>query len=124
MSRATGDDLTAPTVAGVAGSYRATAFTVTFRSATTTDVLATGGSFTFSLARDGSVAGDVTIPTEGLDVTFAGTWKLEGDQVVIVDIPGTESFIEVLEFHVRGNRLTADEMLDAVWRMQVVMTKQ
>jgi hypothetical protein len=124
------DDPTAPTVGGVAGSYRATAFTVTYHfpvtsPPVTTDVLSTGGSFTFSLAADGAVTGSVEIPTEGLDFTFAGgTWRLEGDRVEFQDIPGTVTFVEDLEFDVSGSKLTADQLIDSVWRIHLVMTKQ
>ena len=119
-----------PTVASVAGNYRATAFTYTYQypltsPAVTTDVLATGGSCTFLLAADGAVVGNMKIPTEGFNFTFAGgTWELTGDQVVFGDIPGTVTFIEDLVFDVRGNTLTTDHILDPYSRIHLVMTKQ
>jgi len=116
------DSPTAPTVDEVVGRYRATTLKVTILPVTQ-DVLAAGGSLTFDLAANGALTGHVKIPGEGVDQDFAGTWKLEGDEVDIEDIPEVDTFVEDLEFDVRGNTLRADRLIDGV-RVQVVMTKQ
>ena len=116
------DDPTAPTVAEVAGTYRATTLNVTIMTVVQ-DVLRDGGSLTFELAENGALTGQLRIPNEGVDENFVGTWRLEGDEVDIEDVPGTDTFVEDLEFDVRGNTLRADRVIDGV-RVQVVMTKQ
>jgi hypothetical protein len=116
------DNPTAPTVAEVAGRYRATTLNVTIMTVVQ-DVLRDGGSLTFELAENGALTGHLRVPNEGVDEDFAGTWRLEGNEVDIEDIPEVDTFVEDLEFDVRGNTLRADRIIDGV-RVQVVMTKQ
>ena len=117
------DSPTAPTVAEVAGRYRATTLKLT-AIPVTQDVLKAGGSLTFELLADGTLTGHVTVPSESVNQDFAGTWTLEGDQVDVDNIPEMASVaVEDLDFNVRGNTLRADRIIDRV-RIQVVMTKQ
>jgi len=116
------DSPTAPTMAEVVGAYRATTLKVT-AIPITQDVLKSGGSLTFDLVADGTLTGHLKVPSEGVDQDFAGTWRLDGDEVDIEDIPEVDTFVEDLDFNVRGNTLRADRIIDRV-RIQVVMTKQ
>jgi hypothetical protein len=115
------DDPMAPTVSQVAGSYRATTFTVT-SGAATLDVLQSGGSLTAQFDASGTVSGHVEIPSEAVDEDFAGTWKIDGGEVEIEEVP-TDIFVEDLSFKVAGNTLVADDTFSGV-RVQVVLTKQ
>ena len=116
------DSPTAPTAAQVAGSYQATTLKATSGSITQ-DILQAGGTLTLQLAESGTLTGHITIPTEAVNEDFTGTWDLEGNEVDIEDVPGTDTFVEDLEFDVVGNTLVADRVFDGV-RVQVVMTKQ
>ena len=80
------DDPTAPTMSQVAGSYRATTFTAT-SGAATLDVLQSGGSLTAQFDASGTVTGHVKIPSEAVDEDFAGTWKIDGGEVEIEEVP-------------------------------------
>jgi hypothetical protein len=106
----------------VAGTYRATSLTTT-SGGVTEDVLRAGGSLTLRLLQGGILTGHITVPSEGVNQDFAGTWRLEGNEVDVGDLPGIDSFVEDLEFEVRGNTLVGDRVFDGV-RVQVVMTKQ
>jgi hypothetical protein len=115
------NDPTSPTVAQVAGSYRATTFTAT-TALGAQDVLQSGGSLTARFDPAGTVTGHVTIPSETVDEDFAGTWKITNGQVEIDGVP-TDIFVEDLSFKVVGSTLVADDTFSGV-RVQVVLTKQ
>ena len=112
---------TGPTVAKVAGTYRATRFTATSGSLSQ-DILQTGGSLTATFKTDGTLTGHVTVPSESVDEGFAGQWKIEDGEVEIEEVP-TDIFVEDLKFSVVGNTLVADETVSGV-RVQVTLTKQ
>ena len=110
-----------PTVAQVAGTYKATRFTVT-SSLGPQDVLQSGGSLTATFAASGALTGHVTVPSESVDEDFAGQWKISNGEVEIEQVP-TDIFVEDLKFTVAGSTLVADETFSGV-RVQVTLTKQ
>lgn len=112
---------TAPTIATVAGSYRATRFVVTSPLGTE-DVLQEGGSVTTNFAADGTVTGHVTVPSQSVDEDFAGSWKLQNGQVEIEDVP-SDSFVEDVSFKPVGKTLVGDETFSGV-RVELTLTKQ
>jgi hypothetical protein len=115
------DDPTSPTVAQVAGSYRATRFTAT-SALGTQDVLQEGGSVTVQFATTGAVTGHITVPAQSVNEDFAGTWKIDDGEVEIEQLPN-DSFLEDVKFDVVGNTLVADDTFDNV-RVQLTLTKQ
>lgn len=115
------DSPTGPTVAKVAGSYKATRFTATTGSLSQ-DILQTGGSLTATFKSDGTLTGHVTVPAESVDEDFAGQWKIQNGEVEIEQVP-TDVFVKDLSFSVVGNTLVADETFSGV-RVQVTLTKQ
>ena len=115
------DNPTGPTVAGVAGNYRATRFTATSGSLSE-DILQTGGSLTATFNTNGTLTGHATVPTQGLDEDFTGLWKIENGKVEIEEVP-TDIFVEDINFAIVGNTLVGDETFSGV-RVQVTLTKQ
>lgn len=115
------DNATGPTVAGVAGNYRATRFTATSGSLSQ-DILQTGGSLTATFNTNGTLTGHATVPTQGLNEDFTGQWKIENGKVEIEQVP-TDIFVEDLDFAIVGNTLVGDETFSGV-RVQVTLTKQ
>jgi hypothetical protein len=116
------DTATNPTTAGVAGIYEATTFTAS-QGPITQDILRSGGALTLRLLDRSILTGHLAIPTEGIDTDLIGTWNLRGNTVDIDDVPGADTFVEDLEFDVRGNTLAADQVFDGV-RMRIVLQKQ
>ena len=115
------DGPTGPTVATVAGNYRATRFTAT-NGSLSQDILQTGGSLTATFKSDGTLIGHATVPTESVDEDFAGQWKIQNGKVEIEQVP-TDIFVQDLSFAVVGNTLVGDETFSGV-RVQVTLTKQ
>lgn len=115
------DGPSAPTVAQVAGNYRATKFTATLGSASQ-DILQTGGSLTATFNSNGTLTGRATVPTEGVDEDFTGKWKIVNGKVEIEDVP-TDIFVEDIDFAIVGKTLVGDETFNGV-RVQVTLTKQ
>jgi|tagenome__1003787_1003787.scaffolds.fasta_scaffold19769771_2 hypothetical protein len=105
-----GEDTFSPTTETVAGSYAASAFTVT-SSTGTTDLLANGATVTIVLATDGSTTGRLFVPAgaEGrgdLDVDLAGTWTLAGSSVTFAQ--GSDTFVRDVAFTAGRNSLTGN----------------
>ena len=123
LGAACGDDdnPTAPTVASVAGNYRATRFTATSGSLSQ-DILQTGGSLTATFNANGTLTGHATVPTQGLNEDFTGQWKIVNGKVEIEQVP-TDIFVEDVDFAIVGNTLVGDETFSGV-RVQVTLTKQ
>ena len=115
------DSPTGPSVEQIVGTYTATRLTAT-TTLGTQDVLQAGGSLTMVFASSGAVTGTVVIPSESLNESFAGTWKIDDGEVEIEEV-GEDIFVEDLKFTVVGNTLVADETFDNV-RVQVTLTKQ
>jgi hypothetical protein len=102
---------TEPTVDSVAGSYTATAFTVT-EGGSTTDVLADGGSITLTLNTGGSAAGRLFVPGgaedgSDFDEDLTGTWTLTGTAVSLDH--AADTFLRDMTFTVSADRLTGQE---------------
>jgi hypothetical protein len=106
------DTPTGPTVATVAGNYRATTFTAT-SSLGSLNVLQSGGSLTANFDAAGTLTGHVTIPTESVDEDFTGTWKLVNGEVEIDQVP-TDIFIQDVTFKIVANTLVGDETFNGV----------
>jgi hypothetical protein len=106
-----GDDNSfSPTVENVAGTYSATAFTLT-SSAGTVDLLILGSEVVVTLAADGTTTGRLFVPggDEGggdLDADLTGTWALSGSTVTFNQTADT--FIRDAGFTADRNRLTGE----------------
>jgi hypothetical protein len=115
-----GEDTFSPTAATVAGSYTASALTLT-SSVGTTDLLALGSTVAITLAADGTTSGRLFVPGgeddgSDLDVDLAGTWTLSGSTVTFNQTG--ESFIRDAEFTAGPNRLNGEgEFSGAIIRL-------
>jgi hypothetical protein len=104
------DDSFSPTIETVAGSYSATAFTVTTADGTL-DLLARGSQVTLTLAADGTTSGQLLIPGggedgEGVDADLTGTWALDGSTVTFDQ--AADTFFPDVEFTAGRDRLTGE----------------
>jgi hypothetical protein len=104
-----GDDGFSPTVDSVAGSYSASAFTVTSSSGVI-DLLAMGASVQVTLTPDGTTTGRLLLPGDDTvgdhDEDLAGTWILSGSKVTIS--PVGPSVLRFTEFTAASNQLSGD----------------
>ncbi len=96
-----------PSVDSIAGSYQATIFTST-TSGVTTNHLTAGGSFTITLAANGTTSGQLFVPGGGagggaLDESMVGTWELVGTTVQFDQTADT--FVRDMIFTASSNRL-------------------
>jgi len=111
----------------VVGTYSATTFTVT-QQGTTTNLLATGATFSITLAADGSTTGQLFIPdaAEGggdFTASMAGTFTMTGDNVVEFT-QDADSFVRDMEFvAVKKKTLTGSENFSGDM-VNVVLTRQ
>src|SRR6188472_1842703 len=91
-----------PTVDDVAGSYSASAFTLTTGNSDF-DLLAIGASVTATLNADGTTTGRLQVPggiggAPAIDEDLAGTWSLSGTTVVFS--PSASSLLTDVDFAV------------------------
>jgi hypothetical protein len=105
-----GSDSFTPTEETVAGTYQASAFTLTTFSGTT-DLLLAGATVDATLAPDGTTSGRLFVPGgdgDGgdLDEDLAGTWALAGATVTFDQTADT--FIGEAEFSAGRNTLTGE----------------
>jgi hypothetical protein len=114
-------DTTSPKVLHVPGSYRATTFTTT-TTLGTENILQAGGSVTAQFDPSGDVRGHVTIPQQGVNTDFAGTWKLNRTTVQLAPTP-SNILIDALSYKVSGDSLIADSTLGGT-RVRLVLVKQ
>jgi hypothetical protein len=99
-----------PTEETVAGTYRASTFTVT-SGVGTTDLLAIGATVDATLAPEGTTSGRLFVPgadEEGgdLDEDLTGTWTLTGQTVTFNQ--SADTFIGEADFVAGRNTLTAE----------------
>ena len=104
------DDGFNPTVDDVAGSYSASAFTLTSGNGDF-DLLAIGATVTATLDADGTTSGRLQVPggvggQGALDEDLAGTWSLSGTTVTFS--PSASSLITDVDFAVGPNTLTGE----------------
>jgi hypothetical protein len=105
-----GDDGFEPSVDNVSGSYVATVLTVEETSGTV-DYLAIGSALEVTLHPDGTVEGELFVPSLGpggsdIDIALGGTWSLDGDQVTIDSIQDT--FLQDVVFTATEGRLEGE----------------
>jgi hypothetical protein len=105
-----GSDSFTPTEETVAGTYEASAFTVTSFNGTT-DLLLAGATVDATLAPDGTTSGRLFLPGgdedgSDLDEDLTGTWTLTGQTVTFNQTADT--FIQEAEFIAGRNTLTAE----------------
>jgi hypothetical protein len=105
-----GSDSFTPTEETVAGTYEASAFTVTSFNGTT-DLLLAGATVDATLTPDGTTSGRLFVPggdEDGgdLDEDLTGTWTLTGQTVTFNQTADT--FIDEAEFIAGRNTLTAE----------------
>lgn len=99
-----------PTVDDVAGSYTASAFTLTSGNGEF-DLLAIGATVTATLNADGTTSGRLQVPGgvggEGaIDEDLAGTWSLTGTTVTFS--PSASSLLTDVDFAVGPSTLTGE----------------
>ena len=104
------DDGFNPTVDDVAGSYTASAFTLTSGNGEF-DLLAIGATVTATLNADGTTSGRLQVPggvggQGAIDEDLAGTWSLSGTTVTFS--PTASSLITDVDFAVGPNTLTGE----------------
>lgn len=115
-----GEDTFSPTAESVAGSYTASALTLT-SSVGTTDLLALGSTVAITLAADGTTSGRLFVPGgdddgSDLDVDLAGTWTLSGSTVTFNQTG--DSFIRDVEFTAGPDQLNGEgEFSGAIIRL-------
>jgi hypothetical protein len=104
------DDGFNPTVDDVAGSYSASAFTLTSGNGDF-DLLAIGASVTATLNADGTTTGRLQVPggvggAGAIDEDLAGTWSLSGTTVTFS--PSASSLLTDVDFAVGPSTLTGE----------------
>ena len=104
------DDGFNPTVDDVAGSYSASAFTLT-SGKSDFDLLAIGASVTATLNADGTTTGRLQVPggiggAPAIDEDLAGTWSLSGTTVSFS--PSASSLLTDVDFAVGPSTLTGE----------------
>jgi hypothetical protein len=104
------DDGFNPTVDDVAGSYTASAFTLTSGNGEF-DLLAFGATVTATLNADGATTGRLQVPDgvggqDAIDEDLAGTWSLSGTTVTFS--PSASSLITDVDFAVGPSTLTGE----------------
>ncbi len=105
-----------PGTAAVAGTYRATTFTME-EAGVTTDWLALGASIVLTLNSDGTAAGRLLVPGGGrdgsdFDEDLTGVWDLTGTTLRLNHT--AETFLREMVFRVAGSRLSGEETFGSV----------
>jgi hypothetical protein len=118
------DDGFSPTVDDVAGSYTASAFTLTSGSGEL-DLLALGATVTATLDADGTTSGRLQVPggvggAPAVDEDLAGTWSLSGTTVTFS--PSASSLLSDVDFAVAPNTLTGEGIYQGA-TLLLVLTK-
>jgi len=113
-----------PTVDDVAGSYSASAFTLTTGNSDF-DLLAIGASVTATLNADGTTTGRLQVPggiggAPAIDEDLAGTWSLSGTTVVFS--PSASSLLTDVDFAVGPGTLTGEGVYQGAV-LKLVLTK-
>jgi hypothetical protein len=111
-----GNESFTPTEETVAGTYGASAFTIT-SGVGTTDLLAIGATVDATLAPDGTTTGRLFVPGgdedgSDLDEDLTGTWTLTGQTVTFNQTADT--FIREADFIAGRNTLTGEGTVDGV----------
>ena len=117
-------NISTPSTADVAGSYRATTFTTT-DNAGTTNQLARGATFTIVLAANGTTTGRLFVPGAGsgggdLDADLTGTWTL--NSAIVRFAHNADTFVRDVAFVADHSRLMAEQAFNGV-TIQVALTK-
>lgn len=114
----------APSTASLAGTYRATSFTME-EAGVTTDWLARGASITLTLEGDGNTEGRLFVPGGGeagsdFDQDLAGSWTLVGSTLRLDHDAAT--FLREITFSVAGPALNGEGTFGDV-TVRVVLSK-
>jgi hypothetical protein len=114
----------------VTGQYQATTFTITRVGLPPADVLAAGGSMTLELTEDGRTAGNLFIPQsltddpQDLELSLVGTYTRSGDTVHLLHDGSVDSFLELVDWGVGSNTLSANAQdPDGEGSIAVTLTK-
>jgi hypothetical protein len=118
------DGAFSPTVDDVAGSYTASAFTLTSGNSDF-DLLALGATVTATLEADGTTSGRLQVPggvggAPAVDEDLAGTWTLSGTTVTFS--PSASSLLSDVDFAVGPNTLTGEGIYQGAV-LRLVLTK-
>jgi hypothetical protein len=117
------DDGFSPTVDDVAGSYTASALTLTSGNGDF-DLLALGATVTATLDADGTTSGRLQVPggvgAPAVDEDLAGTWTLSGTTVTFS--PSASSLLSDVDFAVGPNTLTGEGIYQGAMLL-LVLTK-
>lgn len=109
-----GTDTFTPTEESVAGTYEASAFTLTGFTGTT-DLLLAGATVDVTLAPDGTTSGRLFVPGadedgSDLDEDLGGTWTLAGNTVTF-DL-SADTFVDEVDFIAGDHTLTGEGTFD------------
>jgi hypothetical protein len=118
------DDGFSPTVDDVAGSYTASAFTLTSGNGEF-DLLAFGATVTATLDADGTTTGRLQVPggvggAPAVDEDLAGTWSLSGTTVRFS--PSASTLLSDVDFAAGPNTLTGEGTYQGAV-LRLVLTK-
>lgn len=120
-----GDNPNDPTQQIVAGSYTATALSVT-RSNTTVEMLEAGAFIEITLTTQGQTTGRLVTPAEFSESgqteedNLSGTWTLNGDKVRFSH--AADTYLRDTEFRVDGNILVG-ELRNSGISIRTVLTR-
>ncbi len=113
-----------PTTENVVGDYSVQTLITTDTSGTV-DWVATGATWTISLAANGTTSGHLFLPgaAEGggdFNADMVGTWTLSGDSIQFDQ--AADSFVRDMAFAALENRLTGDHTFSGT-RVRLALTK-
>lgn len=119
------ENATGPSMAEVAGVYRATTLT-TVTNGVSTDQLAAGTTLDITLMANGSTSGQFIVPGANQDgsdfvASMAGTWTLSGTTVAFQQ--SADTFMPAMPFVVNGDTLVGDEIFGDT-RIIVILSRQ
>lgn len=81
------------------------------------DLLDEGGSFTITLAADGTTTGTLFLPNAGeagedINASMAGTWTLDEDNKTVNFIQSADTYVRDAVWQVEGDRLESTLIFD------------
>ena len=92
------------------------------------DLLDEGGSFTITLAADGTTTGTLFLPNAGeggtdINASMAGTWTLDEEDKIVTFTQSADTYVRDAEWRVEGDRLESTLILDEESFVTTVLEK-